>query len=249
MKKFFATIIVLGLVGACCWHLWNEYLDAKAAYAPIDQTQIEQIYQIQDLPDYSGEPVVVINGGVPDFAPVIGEAKFFERYSKLDDLGRCGPAEACLDRWHMPEGERGEIESVRPSGWKPAKYDFIDNEGFLYNRCHMIGWQLTGRNADRRNLITGTRYMNVDGMLPYENKVAHYLRRTYNHVQYRVTPIFQGKELVCRGVQIEAQSVEDSGAGVCFNVFCYNVQPYVEINYMTGESRLAEESTDPSENQ
>ena len=137
----------------------------------------------------------------------------------------------------MPEGERGEIETIRPSGWQTATYDFIDNGGFLYNRCHLIGWQLTGRDADRRNLITGTRYMNVEGMLPYENEVAWYVRRTKNHVRYRVTPVFQGKELVARGVQIEAQSVEDSDCIHC--VYVYNVQPGVEIDYRTGENRLA----------
>ena len=243
-------IIIIIILCAAVWFAWQQYQDAKSAYAPLDQGQIEEVYDIHNLPAYSGDPAVEINGGRPDFAAEDLEAKFFEKLSSLDDLGRCGAAEACLDRWHMPEGERGEIETIRPSGWQTATYDFIDNGGFLFNRCHLIGWQLTGRDADRRNLITGTRYMNVEGMLPYENEVAWYLRHTRNHVRYRVTPVFQGKELVARGVQIEAQSVEDGGKELCFNVFCYNVQPNVEIDYTTGESKLVQEPVlEPAEQQ
>ena len=168
------------------------------------------------------------------------KAEFFQKLSDLDSKGRCGVAFVCVDKQHMPEGEREEIDTIKPSGWEVGKYDFIDNGGFLFNRCHLIGWQLTGINAEERNLITGTRYFNVEGMLPYENRVAHYVRRTGNHVLYRVTPIFIGNELLCRGVQLEAASVEDKGEGLRFNVFCYNVQPGVEIDYRTGENWLSE---------
>lgn len=174
------------------------------------------------------------------------EAAGEEKLAPIDDLGRCGAASACIGRETMPDGERESIGMIRPSGWPEhladAKYDFIDGE-YLYNRCHLIGWQLTGENADERNLITGTRYMNAEGMLPFENEVASYVKSTGNHVLYRVTPAFDGDELVARGVQMEALSVEDGGEGVSFNVFCYNVQPRVEIDYMTGENHLSESMT------
>ena len=153
-------------------------------------------------------------------------------------------AEASISTDLMPaQGEkRGSISEVKPSGWVTSKYDFVDGK-YLYNRCHLIGWQLTAENANRSNLITGTRYLNVDGMLPFENMVADYVKETGNHVMYRVTPIFDGDDLVAQGVQMEAYSVEDDGDGICFNVFCYNVQPGVEIDYTTGENRLADSSS------
>ena len=160
----------------------------------------------------------------------------------FDLLGRCGPAEACVGQELMPTEERGAIGMVKPSGWHTVRYDGVVDGKYLYNRCHLIGYQLTGENANERNLITGTRYLNVEGMLPFENQVADYVEETGNHVLYRSTPVFKGLELVARGVQIEAWSVEDGGAGVCFNVYCYNVQPGVEIDYATGESCLAEEN-------
>ncbi len=232
MKKTIVLIIVL-LLGFGGWYAWDRYNQPQE-----EQTGQEQVYDIGELPEYTGEPAVEVNGGRPAFADKDLTTDFYQKFSDLDSLGRCGPVEACLDREHMPEGERGEIEEVRPSGWRIAKYDFIDNGGFLFNRCHMIGWQLTGENEEPRNLITGTRYFNVDGMLPYENSVASYIRRTKNHVMYRITPVFQGKELVCRGVQMEALSVEDKGEGISFNVYCYNVQPGVVIDYSTGYSEL-----------
>lgn len=159
----------------------------------------------------------------------------FEIYSELDHLGRCGVAYAnvCLDI--MPTGSRGDIGQVKPSGWQTVKYDCVDGK-YLYNRCHLIGYQLAGENANRQNLITGTRYMNMEGMLPFENMVDGYVEETENHVLYRVTPIFEGDNLLASGVQMEAFSVEDEGEGVCFNVYVYNVQPGVVINYATGES-------------
>ncbi len=234
MKKVLSFLLITILLGAAGWFLWNS----EHKEAPVSE-QIEQTYDIQNLPDYSGDPAVEINGGVPAFAEDDLKTEFYQRLSELDSKGRCGAAIACVDKQHMPSGERKEIDTIKPSGWKGGKYDFIDNGGFLYNRCHMIGWQLTGENAEERNLITGTRYFNVEGMLPYENQVARYVRRTSNHVLYRVTPVFVGDEMLCRGVQLEAESVEDKGESLMFNVYCYNVQPGVEIDYLTGENWLA----------
>lgn len=159
----------------------------------------------------------------------------FESYAPLDDLGRCVEAYANLGRELMPTGERGNISQVHPSGWVSARYDNVDGRS-LYNRCHLIGWQLSGEDANRQNLITGTRYMNTEGMLPFENMVADYIKETGNHVLYRVTPVFSGDNLVADGVQMEALSLEDQGNGICFNVFCYNAQPGIAIDYATGES-------------
>ena len=196
-------------------------------------------YSMDELPEYAGEPYVEINGNEPNFTRDDMTLDPFETYSELDSLGRCGVAYANVCRDIMPTEERGSIGSVKPSGWVSAKYDIVDGK-YLYNRCHLIGFQLAGENANNRNLITGTRYLNVTGMLPFENEVADYVSRMENHVLYRVTPVFVGSELVARGVQMEAYSVEDAGDGVCFNVYVFNVQPGVEIDYATGESRLAE---------
>ena len=167
-------------------------------------------------------------------------AAAFEEFAELDELGRCGVTMACVGQEIMPTEERGSISHVKPSGWVNVPYSFVDGE-YLYNRCHLIGFQLTGENDNERNLITGTRYMNTEGMLPFENMVADYVKETGNHVYYRVTPMFEESELVARGVLMEAYSVEDTGEGVCFNVYCYNVQPGVIIDYATGESRIDEE--------
>ena len=195
------------------------------------------------LPDYDGSPYVELNGGQPSFSEEQTTMTLsYETYAPLDLLGRCGTAEACIGQDLMPTEERGAIGMVKPSGWHTVRYDDVVDGKYLYNRCHLIGYQLAGENANERNLITGTRYLNVEGMLPFEDQVADYVQETGNHVLYRVTPIFQGVELVARGVQMEAWSVEDGGADVCFNVYCYNVQPGVKIDYATGESRLAEEN-------
>ena len=196
----------------------------------------------ETIPDFSGEPYVALNGNVPGFAEGELTTNSYESYSQLDSLGRCGTAAACVGVDLMPTEERGSIGSVKPSGWQTVKYDCVDGK-YLYNRCHLIGFQLTGENANRQNLITGTRYMNVDGMLPFENMVADYVKETENHVLYRVTPQFTGDELVARGVQMEAISVEDRGEGVSFNVYVYNVQPGVVIDYATGESRLEDNTS------
>lgn len=198
------------------------------------------VVSLEEIPEYAGQPYVEVEGNVPGFTQEDQERILSEHYSSLDLLGRCGPAEARVGLETMPTEERGAIGQVKPSGWKLAKYDCVDGK-YLYNRCHLIGFQLTGENANQENLITGTRYLNVDGMLPFENLVADYVKDTGNHVLYRVTPVFQGGELVARGVQMEALSVEDGGKGVSFNIYVYNVQPGVEIDYATGDSHLAGE--------
>ena len=192
------------------------------------------------VPSFDGEtPYVEIRGNVPDFSKSEMVTRSFEKYSPLDFLGRCGEAFACVGTDIMPTEERGAIGMIKPSGWHTVKYDIVDGK-YLYNRCHLIGYQLTGENANRENLITGTRYLNVDGMLPFEDMVADYVKTTGNHVLYRVTPIYDGTNLLARGVQMEAKSVEDDGKGVCFNVYVYNNQPGITINYKTGESALGD---------
>jgi DNA-entry nuclease len=194
-------------------------------------------FDLSSIPEFSGKPYVVINNNVPSFSDKDkASTTSFEHYSKLDSLGRCGVAYANVSRSTMPTKKRGAIGSIKPTGWHIAKYDGIDGK-YLYNRCHLIGYQLTAENANVRNLITGTRYLNVTGMLPFENMVADYVKETNHHVLYRVTPIFKGNELVARGVQMEAYSVEDKGAGVQFNVYAYNNQPGIIINYQTGTSK------------
>ena len=197
---------------------------------------------LEDVPAYSGEPYVVIGDNTPNFPEEDFTTSSFETYSALDELGRCGVAYANVGSDLMPTGERGDISSVKPTGWQSVRYDNVDG-GYLYNRCHLIGFQLTGENANECNLITGTRSMNVDGMLPFENLVADYVQETDNHVLYRVTPVFEGEELVARGVVMEAMSVEDAGEGVCFEVYVYNAQPGIAIDYATGESWPAESET------
>ena len=201
-----------------------------------------QTAELDTIPYYSGDPYVVIYDNLPDFPEEDRVAECFEDYGDLDALNRCTVAYACVGIDTMPTEKRGSIGSVKPTGWQTAKYDNVDGK-YLYNRCHLIGYQLTAENANERNLITGTRYMNVDGMLPFENMVADYVKETENHVLYRVTPQFTGDELVARGVQMEAISVEDRGEGVSFNVYVYNVQPGVVIDYATGESRLEDNTS------
>lgn len=196
---------------------------------------------LEDLPAYDGTPYVELDGNQPAFSEEELTETSFETYSPLDGLGRCGAAYANIGQDLMPTEERGDISQIKPTGWVQAQYEFVSGQS-LYNRCHLIGFQLSGENANECNLITGTRYMNVDGMLPFENLVADYVKETDNHVLYRVTPVFEDADLLARGVQMEALSVEDGGDGVCFNVFVYNVQPGVEIDYATGESRAAEDA-------
>lgn len=197
-------------------------------------------YTLDDVPAYSGEPYVEINGNKPNFTDEDKARDTFEEYSPLDYLGRCGAAFALVGVETMPTEERGSIGEVKPSGWHTVRYNGVVDGNYLYNRCHLLGYQLSGENANERNLITGTRYMNTEGMLPFENRIADYIDATNNHVLLRVTPIFDGENLVASGVQMEACSIEDKGNGINFNVFCYNVQPGVVIDYATGESTLEE---------
>jgi len=192
-------------------------------------------FDLATIPQYTNEPYIVLNNNEPEFDEQYYNTEVFEEYSELDYMGRCGVAFANICKEIMPTQEREGLE-YEPTGWKQRRY----NGEYLYNRCHLIGHQLAGENDNEKNLITGTRYMNVEGMLPFENMVAEYVKETGNHVLYRVTPIFEGDNLVASGVQIEAKSVEDNGEGICFNVYVYNVQPGIEIDYRTGESKLAE---------
>ena len=227
---------------------------------PGDETEIQAAAQVQsddskqkvvhtgtasafnaaDVPAYSGEPYTAVNNNEPYFTSDNLTTEAFENYSELDALGRCGVAYAnvCLET--MPTEKRGSISEVKPTGWHSVKYDNVDGKS-LYNRCHLIGYQLTAENANQQNLITGTRYLNVDGMLPFENMVADYVKETDNHVLYRVTPIFTGDNLVADGVLMEGYSVEDEGEGICFCVYAYNVQPGITIDYATGDSWLSSE--------
>lgn len=227
---------------------------------PGDETEIQAAAQVQsddskqkvvhtgtasafnaaDVPAYSGEPYTAVNNNEPYFTSDDLTTEAFENYSELDALGRCGVAYAnvCLET--MPTEKRGSISEVKPTGWHSVKYDNVDGKS-LYNRCHLIGYQLTAENANQQNLITGTRYLNVDGMLPFENMVADYVKETDNHVLYRVTPIFTGDNLVADGVLMEGYSVEDEGDGICFCVYAYNVQPGITIDYATGDSWLSSE--------
>ena len=202
----------------------------------------ESYVTVDDVPAYSGEPYVEVNDNQPEFTEEELTTVSYEDYSELDELGRCQSAEACIGQDLMPTETRESISSVKPTGWKNKSYDTVDG-GYVYNRCHLIGFQLTGENANEENLITGTRYMNVEGMLPFEDEVAAYIKETDNHVMYRVTPVFEGDDLIASGVQMQAESVEDDGAGISFNV--YNVQPYVVIDYRTGENWEGDEIAEP----
>lgn len=203
---------------------------------------------INNIPEYSGDDYIILNNNVPNFSDSDLTTTSFEEYAPLDDLGRCGVSYSNIGTDIMPTEKRESISSVKPSGWQSVKYDIVEGK-YLYNRSHLIGYQLTAENANDRNLITGTRYFNATLMLPYENMVADYIKETNNHVLYRVTPVFEGNNLVATGVQMEAKSVEDNGEGIEFNVFVYNVQPGITIDYATGNSALSGEeinSTDSS---
>ena len=257
MKKFLSLLLsflLLFTMTACSQEDVELALDvAISVLEEVEQYQNDQTVPEQaqpapdgtvdspeEVPPYSGEAYIAINGNVPFFVKEEITDQSYEEYAELDALGRCGVTEACIGIDIMPTDNRGDIGSVKPSGWHSVKYDIVEGK-YLYNRCHLIGFQLAGENANKRNLITGTRYLNIDGMLPFENLVADYVKETENHVMYRVTPIFEGDDLVAQGVVMEGWSVEDEGEGVCFCVFAYNVQPGITIDYATGESRLTEE--------
>lgn len=214
------------------------------------ESETEQAEQVilENIPEYTGNPYIIINNNFPAFSENDQQlTEAFEFYSDLDALGRCGQAYANICPELQPAEERGEIGEIKPSGWHTVKYNEIIDGNYLYNRCHLIGYQLAGENANEKNLITGTRYLNVEGMLPFENAVNDYVVSTGNHVLYRVTPVFEGDNLVASGVQMEARSVEDHGTGICFHVYCYNVQPGIEIDYATGESHVSEDSAEPEQ--
>ncbi len=203
----------------------------------ILQTETVGPFSLEYVPAYSGDPAVVVNGNVPFFTEEeLESGTVFESYSSLDALGRCGPAFACVGKETQPEQERTMIDDIHPSGWQNTSYDFVD-KGYLYNRCHLIAYSIAGENDNERNLITGTRYFNAEGMLPYENMVLRYVQETGGHVLYRVSPIFEGENLVASGALMEAYSLEDAGKGLMYCVYVYNVQPFVVIDYKTGESR------------
>lgn len=225
-----AVLLVLVFAAAVLWYALEQP-------AELQDTDTPQSSMTQTVPEYAGTAYTELNGNVPGFTREDWTTSSYEYYSELDGLGRCGYAIACIGTDLMPTESRGSISSVKPTGWQSVQYDIVDGKN-LYNRCHLIGYQLSGENANEKNLITGTRYMNVQGMLPFENMVCDYVKETDNHVLYRVTPVFDGDNLVADGVKMEAWSVEDEGDGVCFNVFCYNVQPGIEIDYATGDNRL-----------
>lgn len=214
---------------------------AEAEAAQAEPTELAALSP-SNVPAYSGTPYVELQENVPQFTEEEKQRSSFETYSNLDSLGRCGVAFALIGEETMPTAKRGSIGEVKPSGWHTVRYNGVVEGNYLYNRCHLIAYQLAGENANPKNLITGTRYLNTEGMLPFENKVADYVERTSNHVLYRVTPIFDGENLVASGVQMEALSAEDGGKGVSFNVYCYNVQPEVDIDYDSGNSHLEEGS-------
>ena len=228
--KLFPLLLALVLaLSACQGALPGDWSYAGGGAVSLD-----------DIPAYSGEAYIAVNDNQPFFTQDELTTQAFETYSELDSLGRCGTAYANICRELMPTEPRGDISSVKPTGWQSVKYNFVDGKS-LYNRCHLIGYQLTAENANEKNLITGTRYLNVQGMLPFENMTADYIKETGNHVLYRVTPIFEGDNLLASGVLMEAESVEDDGDGVLFCVYVYNVQPGVAIDYATGDNWLAED--------
>lgn len=235
-NKLIKQLLGLFIVIACLsvgFFYESDTINNSQENQAITTSQSNTYISIEDIPEYSGQVYVTINNNMPYFEKSEYTTEAFEEYSELDNLGRCGVAYANICKEILPTEERGDISDVKPTGWVQAKY-----EGeYLYNRCHLIGHQLAGEDANELNLITGTRYFNVSGMLPFENQVAEYIEKNIdNHVLYRVTPVFEGDNLLATGVEIEAYSVEDNGLGVCFNVFVYNVQPGINIDYKTGKS-------------
>lgn len=234
LKKYrYVYLILILLIGISS--IYIDYDELLIDYGQIGRKEVVTNNTIEDIPEYNGNRYIEINNNVPSFSEENFKRDSFERYSELDSLNRCGVAFARVGTDTMPTEKRGSIGMIKPSGWHTIKYDIVDGK-YLYNRCHLIGYQLTGENANEKNLITCTRQMNTEGMLDFENEVAEYVKRTNNHVLYRVTPIFAGDNLVATGVQIEAKSVEDNE--ISFNVFVYNVQDGITIDYKDGTSSL-----------
>lgn len=251
MKKYPFRIILI-LIGICmllCSCNMNDIsADSVLNDSAVTSGSVQSVtvntdsgFDFDAIPEFSSEPYVIINGNIPDFSDEDYTTTSFETYGELDSLGRCTACYACIGQDIMPTEERSSIGSIKPTGWHTVKYDNVDGK-YLYNRCHLIGYQLTAENANECNLITGTRYLNTEGMLPFEDLAAEYIKSTGNHVLYRVTPLFKDDELVARGVQMEGYSVEDNGESICFNVYCYNNQPGIEINYADGTSKASDES-------
>ncbi len=235
LKILSVLLCIVILLSGCGVWFTNDIGGQNGLFIGVTDTRVDEL---KDVPEFKDEPYVVINDNKPYFTDDMLSDKAYEFYSELDDLGRCGYVMACVGPEIMPTEDRGEIGMVKPTGWHTVKYDNVDGK-YLYNRCHLIGYQLTGENANKKNLITGTRYLNMDGMLPFENLIADYVEETGNHVLYRVTPIFEGDNLLASGVQMEGFSVEDNGETICFNVFAYNAQPGITIDYATGDSELS----------
>lgn len=236
-------IVCIGLIG--CTNETEKKTSNTPTKENIDEKQTDtSSINLATIPEYTGNPYVIIEDNVPDFETYEVEEALtsYEYYSPLDDLGRCQEVQASIGQDLMPTGERESISDVKPSGWNNEDYPCVDGS-WIWNRSHLIGFQLSGENANEKNLITGTRYMNVEGMLPFENQVANYVKSTGNHVLYEVTPIYEGDNLVASGVQMEAYSVEDQGQGVQFNVYCYNVQPDIIIDYSNGETQATKACT------
>lgn len=229
-SKLFVFILLLGVLFYFKDDIYNY------TYSIINTSN--ESYDIENLPEYDGNSYVIVNDNIPYFKEEEYTTTSFEKYSELDSLGRCGVAYANISKDLMPTEKRGSIGMIKPSGWQTIKYDHIDGK-YLYNRCHLIGYQLTGENANEKNLITCTRSINTKGMLQFENMVTKYIKDTGNHVLYRVTPVFEGNNLVATGVEMEAYSVEDNGKGIKFNVFVYNIEDGIIIDYKTGDSKLA----------
>ena len=223
-------------ISSCLLAILLVFCSCSFDFVGISDSRID----LDSIPEFSNTPYVEINGNVPDFEDSQLKAKSYETYGKLDSLGRCTKCISCIGTDLMPTAKRGAIGEVKPTGWHSDKYSNVDGH-YLYNRCHLIGYQLTAENANERNLITGTRYLNVDGMLPFENEVADYIKDTGNHVLYDVTPVLKDAELVARGVHMQARSIEDGGSGVSFNIYCYNAQPGIEIDYATGDNKATKE--------
>lgn len=246
MKKLIGSIFLTLLIISIGWILksklginLSDYIDSSNNSVILNNSGLvinSSMINSEEIPEYSGSPYIEINNNIPYIAEDATLTEF-EIYSELDELGRCGVAYANISKYTLPIEEREDIASIKPSGWQSIKYDNIKGK-YLYNRCHLIGHQLAGEDDNELNLITGTRYLNIDGMLPFENMIADYVQDTGNHVLYKVTPDFRGNELLCRGLFMEGYSVEDDGLSISFNVYCYNVQPGINIDYMTGNSSL-----------
>lgn len=230
-RKLIISLIAILII------LATDFFEKNKDPEDNSKTFIESSYDLRNIPEYNGKAYVILNNNEPDFPEEDKNNKSFEKYSDLDNLERCGSAYANISLDLMPKEERGSIGMIKPTGWHTIKYDIVDGK-YLYNRCHLIGYQLTGENANEKNLITCTRQMNSESMLIFENQVADYIKETNNHVLYKVTPVFENDNLLAKGVQIEAYSIEDKGEGIKFNVFIYNVQDGIKINYDSGESEL-----------